>query len=482
MSTAHEYKPTIGVEIHTQLATHTKMFCSCDNNSIKAKPNTNICPVCLAYPGTLPLPNKHAVELAIRLGLGLNAEIARQTKFDRKNYFYPDSPKGYQITQFDQPIVGEGSVEILVDGDFKTVRIERAHMEEDAGKLTHPAGADYSLVDLNRAGTPLVEIVSHPDMHSPQEVKRYLQEVYAIATSLGVTHGDMQHGNFKFDLNVSISNDPDKLGTRTELKNLNSFRNAERALTYEIKRQITEVEKGNTISQETRGWDDAKGVTFSQRSKEEAHDYRYFPEPDIPPLVVTDAMIATEQLVVDATALPIDVRRGLVELDLTADEQDIFVGQSQTSAIFQAARSELAADQAKAIVNWLIGPYQEWLESAEEGVESKLTGDHLAELITLVADGTISSKMAKDIFSEVVAGESPTSVIKRSGVEQISDVTVIQDIIRTAIEANPQAVADFKSGNAKALGFFVGHVMKETKGQANPHVVNQELKAMLEQA
>lgn len=477
-----EYKPTIGVEIHTQLATNTKMFCSCDNDSIEAAPNTHICPVCLAYPGTLPVPNKRAVELAIRLGLGLNAEITRQTKFDRKNYFYPDSPKGYQITQFDQPIVGEGSVEIFVDGKFQTVRIERAHMEEDAGKLTHPAGADYSLVDLNRAGTPLVEIVSHPDMHSPQEVKRYLQEVYAIATSLGVTHGNMQHGNFKFDLNVSISNDPDKLGTRTELKNLNSFRNAERALTYEIKRQIAEVEKGNTITQETRGWDDAKGVTFSQRTKSDAHDYRYFPEPDIPPLVITDAMIATEQLVVDATALPIDVRRGLVELGLTPDEQDIFVGQAQTSSIFQAARADLGEDQAKAIVNWLIGPYQEWLESADEGIESKLTGAHLAELIALVADGTISSKMAKDIFTDVIAGESPSSIIERSGAAQISDVDTIREIIKAAMAQNPQGVADYKAGNAKALGYFVGQVMKETKGQANPQVVNQELKALLESA
>jgi aspartyl-tRNA(Asn)/glutamyl-tRNA(Gln) amidotransferase subunit B len=477
-----DYKPTIGVEIHTQLATDTKMFCSCDNDSIEAAPNTHICPVCLAYPGTLPVPNKRAVELAIRLGLGLNAEITRQTKFDRKNYFYPDSPKGYQITQFDQPIVGEGSVEIFVDGAFQKVRIERAHMEEDAGKLTHPAGADYSLVDLNRAGTPLVEIVSHPDMHSPQEVKRYLQEVYAIATSLGVTHGNMQHGNFKFDLNVSISNDPDVLGTRTELKNLNSFRNAERALTYEIKRQIAEVEKGNKITQETRGWDDAKGVTFSQRSKEEAHDYRYFPEPDIPPLVITDAMIATEQLVVDATALPIDVRRGLVELGLTPDEQDIFVGQAQTSAIFQAARSDLGEDQAKAIVNWLIGPYQEWLESTEEGTESKLTGAHLAELIKLVADGTISSKMAKDIFTDVIAGESPCSIIKRSGATQISDVDTIVGIIKAAMVQNPQGVADYKAGNAKALGYFVGQVMKETQGQANPQVVNQELRALLDSA
>jgi aspartyl-tRNA(Asn)/glutamyl-tRNA(Gln) amidotransferase subunit B len=477
-----DYKPTIGVEIHTQLATDTKMFCSCDNDSIEAAPNTHICPVCLAYPGTLPVPNKRAVELAIRLGLGLNAEITRQTKFDRKNYFYPDSPKGYQITQFDQPIVGEGSVEIFVDGAFQKVRIERAHMEEDAGKLTHPAGADYSLVDLNRAGTPLVEIVSHPDMHSPQEVKRYLQEVYAIATSLGVTHGNMQHGNFKFDLNVSISNDPDVLGTRTELKNLNSFRNAERALTYEIKRQIAEVEKGNKITQETRGWDDAKGVTFSQRSKEEAHDYRYFPEPDIPPLVITDAMIATEQLVVDATALPIDVRRGLVELGLTPDEQDIFVGQAQTSAIFQAARSDLGEDQAKAIVNWLIGPYQEWLESTEEGTESKLTGAHLAELIKLVADGTISSKMAKDIFTDVIAGESPSSIIKRSGATQISDVDTIVGIIKAAMVQNPQGVADYKAGNAKALGYFVGQVMKETQGQANPQVVNQELRALLDSA
>lgn len=230
-----KYTPTIGIEIHTQLATKSKMFCGCDNASVDAEPNTNVCPVCLAMPGSLPVINKGAVELAIRMGYGLNAKIATNTSFDRKNYFYPDSPKGYQITQMDQPIIQNGHVEILINGEFKRIGVHHAHLEEDAGKSTHPQGADYSLVDFNRAGTPLVEIVSDPDMHTPQEAKRYLQEVYAIVTSLGVTHGDLQHGNFKFDLNISVSN-TNKLGTRTELKNLNSFRNAERALTFEIKR------------------------------------------------------------------------------------------------------------------------------------------------------------------------------------------------------------------------------------------------------
>ncbi len=481
-----EYRPTIGIEIHVQLATQSKMFCACDNNSIDASPNTNICPVCLAYPGTLPLPNAQAVALALRLGMGLNAELAEHTKFDRKNYFYPDNPKGYQITQFDQPIVGEGSVEIFINGEFQAVGIERAHLEEDAGKLTHPAGKDYSLVDLNRAGTPLLEIVSKPDMHSPQEARRYLEEIYAIATTLDVTYGDMQHGNMKFDLNVSVSKD-DQLGTRTELKNLNSFRNAERALVYEIDRQIEVLEKGGVIDQETRGFDDAKGKTFSQRSKEEAHDYRYFPEPDIPPLVITNDMLERERKIVKGKALPIVVRRELVSLGLNSDEQDILIGQPATAAVFQSARTD---DQKlnRKLVNWLVGDYQAWMkQQASEVLTTKaatvpFTSASLVELVELELAGEISSKQAKQIFTELCAGaqDAPRAIMQRLGIEQISNEDELATMIEQLIHDNPKAVEDYRSGNAKALGFFVGQIMQRTKGQANPQIVNRLLKTTLD--
>lgn len=483
-----EYKPTIGIEIHVQLATKSKMFCACDNDSKTAEPNTHVCPICLAYPGTLPLPNAQAVQLAIRLGYGLNAKIREHTKFDRKNYFYPDNPKGYQITQFDQPIIEEGYIEILVDGKFCKVRIERAHLEEDAGKLIHPAGKDYSLVDLNRAGTPLLEIVSYPDMHTPYEARRYLEEIYAIATTLGVTHGDMQHGNMKFDLNVSVSRD-DSLGTRTELKNLNSFRNAERALKYEIGRQIEILEKGGDIDQETRGFDDAKGKTFSQRSKEEAHDYRYFPEPDIPPIVVTTAMLEKEAHI-KTIPLPIAIRRELVELGLSVDEQDVLIKQQNTARFFTETRKLVAGKGERKLVNWLVGEYQAWIKAQTAGddnaastINTPFASEQLARLIELELAGDISSSQAKQIFAEICkTDDAPDEIMQRMGIEQISDEGALVEIVEAIIKANPQAVADYQAGQAKALGFFVGQAMKETKGQANPQVVNKIVRATLESA
>ncbi|MEI7818575.1 MAG: Asp-tRNA(Asn)/Glu-tRNA(Gln) amidotransferase subunit GatB [bacterium] len=482
-----DYKPTIGIEIHVQLATKSKMFCSCDNDSIHVEPNTNVCPICLAYPGTLPLPNKHAVELAIRMGLGLNAKIGRDTKFDRKNYFYPDSPKGYQITQFDQPIVETGSVEIYIDEEFRTIGLERAHIEEDAGKLTHPAGKDYSLVDLNRAGTPLLEIVSKPDMHTPQEARRYLQEVYAIATSLGVTHGDMQHGNMKFDLNISMSNDPSVLGTRTELKNLNSFRNAERALTYEIARQTDILEAGDSVKQETRGWDDAKSITFSQRGKEEAHDYRYFPEPDIPPLLITDEMI--EQQKQHIGIMPIAVRKQLVELGLNVEEQDILIGQPFTCRLFAEARDGLDETATRKLINLLVGDYQAWIKSKSGEdvdltlIEPPFSAVYIGSLASKLASGELSSKMGKQVFTMMCeTGDNPDTIIDREGLSQVSDESELQSMIVKIVAVNQAAVNDYKSGNAKALGFFVGQIMQHTKGQANPQIVNKLLKSILDQA
>lgn len=473
------YIPTIGIEIHTQLATATKMFCSCASDDRGAMPNTNVCPVCLALPGALPVPNRRAVELAIKLGLGLNATVNEVSKFDRKNYFYPDSPKGYQITQMDLPIVTNGSVEVLIDGEFRKIRVNRAHLEEDAGKSIHPAGKKHSLVDLNRAGTPLLEIVSEPDMHTPLEAKRYLQEIYNVATSLGVTRGDLQHGNFKFDLNVSVSTDPKKLGTRTELKNLNSFRHAEKALAYEIDRQIELLEKGEEIVQETRGYNDAKGITVSQRGKEEAHDYRYFPEPDIPPVVVTKSMIEAAKS--EITVLPIEVRRELIELGLNVDEQDVLIGQVQTMEIFQSARDKLNNSKLnKKLVNWLVGDYQAWL--TEHSIEqSKLSGNNLAELVKLIDAGTISNAIAKDIFSEVVLGETPQGLVDQKGLAQVSDDGEIEKIIREVVVANPQAKADFAAGKPQAVGFLMGQVMKASHGQANPSKAQALLATILQE-
>lgn len=474
---SRQYLPTIGIEIHVQLATKSKMFCACDNESRSSKPNTNICPVCLGLPGTLPVINKSAVEMAIKFGLATGAKIAWEdglTKFDRKNYFYPDLPKGYQISQFDQPIVHDGAVEILIDGEFLKIGLERAHLEEDAGKLIHPAGVDYSLVDLNRAGTPLLEIVSHPAMHSAEQAKRYLQEIYNIAMSLGITDGDMEHGNFKFDLNISLSDDPKKLGKKVELKNLNSFRNAERALNYEIKRQTELLEKGETIDQETRGWHDAKAITFSQRGKEEAFDYRYFPEPDLPPLLIKEAMI--EQLRQKLpNRFPIDIRRILHQDGLSEKEQDILVTQPATFEIYEQAVEKTESESDKKMVkNLLIGEYQAWL-AENPNKKSALSGENLAALVSLVSLGEISSKIAKDIFPEMIGGQAPTEIVKSRGLTQISDEAELEKIIKNLIDENPKAVADYRAGQEKALGFFVGAVMKATKGQANPGKVNQIL-------
>lgn len=471
-----QYKPTIGIEIHAQLATNSKMFCGCNNDSRGALPNTNICPVCLALPGTLPVINKGAIDMAIKLAKGFNAEVARTTSFDRKNYFYPDSPKGYQITQMDQPIIKNGYVEILVGGEFKKIGIHHAHLEEDAGKLTHPDGADYSLVDFNRAGTPLTEIVSEPDIKSTEQAKRYLQEVYNIVTSLGVCNGDMEHGNFKFDLNVSIS-DSSTLGTRTELKNLNSFRNAERALNYEIARQIAVLESGGVIEQETRGWNDTKAVTFSQRSKEQANDYRYFPEPDLPPITLSQSYI--DQVQSQITVLPIDVRKDLVNLNLNADEQDVLLAQPATIAIFKDAESALKKPELiKKAVNWLVGDYQSILATNKK---PHLTGERLAELIELVESGVISSKIAKSIFADIVAGAKPSDIVAQKGLKQVSDDSELENIIKKIILDNPKPVDDYRSGNARVLGFFVGEVMKQTKGQANPSKVNQLMIKLLKE-
>lgn len=466
-----DYIATIGIEIHVQLNTKSKMFCPCDNDSVNAKPNTHICPVCMGYPGTLPVANRRAIEDAIKIGLSLNAKITKFTKFDRKNYFYPDLPKGYQISQFDQPIVGSGYVEILIDNKFKKIEINRAHLEEDAAKLIHPVGADYSLVDFNRSGTPLVEIVSEPDISTPIEAKRYLQEIYNIVMSLGITNGDMEHGNFKFDLNVSVREKGQKeLGNKVELKNLNSFRNAQRALTFEIHRQTELLKEGSAVEQETRGWDDAKAHTYPQRTKEESHDYRYFPEPDLPPLTIDKKTV--ESVKKSINILPIDVRKELQEIGLSAEKQDILVSQPYTAEVFNNCYKILGANHSKTAANWLVGDYQALL-SNEGSIQSKLTGENLAELIKMVEDNKISTKIAKEIFADVAKGKKPSEIVEEKKLSQMSDANKLEDLVSKIIKENPQAKKDYNSGKQQALGFVVGQVMKQTKGQANPRMVNQ---------
>lgn len=466
------YITNIGVETHIQLNTASKMFCPCDNDSRSAEPNTNICPICLGFPGTLPVPNYGAIERVLKLGLAIHAQkIIGTTKFDRKNYFYPDLPKGYQISQYDEPIVAEGYVEILTGGQFKKIGIERAHLEEDAAKLIHQPGTDFSLVDFNRAGTPLVEMVSRPEMTSPAEAKRYLQEVYNLVMALGICHGDMEHGNFKFDLNVSVRPAEQKdLGSKAELKNLNSFRNAERALTYEIKRQTELLDRGEKVIQETRGWNDTKRVTFTQRIKEEASDYRYFPEPDIPPLVITGELIEKIKKQMPEV-MPIEVRRQLVELGVATDDQDLLIEQPVMFKIFEEARQLLKKPElVKKAANWLVGPTQALKIPAKKLL---LTGEKLADMITMIDENVISSKMANDNFAYIATTtENMSTIIKLKNLTQISDSVELEKIITKVIADNPQAKTDYQAGKSQAQAFLIGQVMKLTKGQANPGKVS----------
>jgi aspartyl-tRNA(Asn)/glutamyl-tRNA(Gln) amidotransferase subunit B len=474
-----KYEAVIGMEIHVQLNTKSKIFCSCDNDARGKAPNTTICPVCTGQPGTLPVLNRRAVELALRAGLALNAKIATRTKFDRKNYFYPDLPKGYQITQFDEPIIGKGEVSVpLGDGEF-TVRITRAHLEEDAGKLTHPAGSAYSLVDLNRAGTPLIEIVSEPDIRTPAQAKVYAQEVYNLMRYAGVSDADLYHGNMRFDVNISVRPEGSEvLGTRAEVKNLNSFRAVEKAAEYEYNRQVELLENGHEVIQETRGWDDAKSKTFSQRSKEEAHDYRYFPEPDLPPLVITDQIV--EEAKRSMPMMPGEIRRILKENNFFSSEIETIVSNMSSYTILKVL--EKAPKNAKTAAHWMITDVPKFLESSEN---MRLPSDEeLIDLAEAYKTSKLSSSGAKAVLKEIMRDTSlityKTSfksnileTAEKLGLIQVSDEGAIGSIVKRVIEANPKPVADYRAGQENALKFLVGQVMKESKGAANPQVANE---------
>ncbi len=476
-----KYEVVIGIECHVQLATKSKLFCGCDNDSRDAEPNTHVCEVCLGLPGTLPVLNKRAVELGIRTGLALGAKYPANmhTKFDRKNYFYPDLPKGYQITQFDEPIVPGGEVTFPLDSRTVRVGITRAHLEEDAGKLTHPEGADHSLVDLNRAGTPLLEIVSEPDMRSAAEAKGYAQELYNLVRYAGVSDANLYYGNMRFDVNVSVRLvGAAEFGIRTETKNLNSFRAIERAVEYETRRQIVLVEGGDRVRQETRGWNEAKQETYAMRSKEDADEYRYFPEPDVPPLVVTAEMVEAARN--ELGLLPADLRAELAAAKLPEAESEALVAEPELAALWHQVVS-LDAKAARFTLNWLMGDQVKLAEAHDQTVgQSKVEAATLVAVAELVAGGSLSSSNAKALLAHLWEhGGDPSAQAKALNLLQESNEDELAKVVDEVIAENAQAAADYKSGNERALGALVGQAMKKTQGKGNPPVINKLLKERL---
>lgn len=467
-----QYIATIGVECHVQLKTKTKLFAAVSNDARDSKPNTLISHICLGMPGSLPVLNEEAVSLATRMAFALNTYPEKFSKFDRKHYFYPDLPKGYQISQFELPIIANGHVEIEVDGKIKKINITRAHLEEDAGKNIHPSGKDYSLVDLNRAGTPLLEIVSEPEMHTPAEVKAYAQELYLLAKYSEVSDADLYHGNMRFDVNVSVSKDPKQLGTRSETKNLNSFKSVEKAVEFEIIRQIELLEKGEKIIQETRGWDDAKQKTFSQRNKEESHDYRYMPEPDVPPIVLTDKYIANIEK--QMPVLPDELRTALKNLGLDTAAINVLISDKPNAILINTIPNK---EHAKRIANWVINTYD---PDADNSGEIDIDIEKVIKLSQMVADNKVSSTAAKEIWLQLTkSGIDPQAIAKERNLLQVSDEGAIEKIVIQVLAENKQAGEDVKKGETKAIGFLVGQVMKETKGQANPQLAQKLIKQRL---
>lgn len=476
------FETVVGLEVHVELKTKSKIFCSCAN-TFGSEPNTNVCPVCSGFPGMLPVLNRQVVEYAMMTGLALNCEIAEFSKFDRKNYFYPDLPKAYQISQYDLPVCLRGYLDIeLPGGDKKRIGITRAHMEEDAGKLVHQGDittTPFSLVDLNRSGVPLLEIVSEPDMRSPQEARAYLEKLRSILLFVGVSDCKMQEGSLRCDANVSVRPmGQAEFGTRAEVKNLNSFRALEKAIEFEVKRQIEALEDGETIVQETRTWDEDKQVTRSMRSKEDAHDYRYFPEPDLPPLKISRSWV--EQIKQTLPELPDQAQKRLVEeYGLPSYDAALITLSPEYLAFFDQCIN--AYPQPKAVANWMMGEFNRLLnQNGLELNESRLKPVHLVEMLKLLDQGAISGKMAKGIFEEMfVTGKGAGDIIKEKGLVQISDQSELLPMIEMIVAENPKVVQDYKSGKEKAFGFFVGQIMRATKGQANPALVNQLLKDVL---
>jgi aspartyl-tRNA(Asn)/glutamyl-tRNA(Gln) amidotransferase subunit B len=471
-----QYTATIGIECHVQLKTKTKLFSGADNDARVATPNTLVNHIDFGLPGALPVLNAEAVPLAARAAFALDSAPQKFSKFDRKHYFYPDLPMGYQITQFDEPIILGGHVTFSLDGETKTVGITRAHLEADAGKSTHPAGKDYSLVDLNRAGTPLLEIVSEPDMHTAAEAKGYARELYLRMKYADVSDANLYYGNMRFDVNVSVSK-TGSLGTRTETKNLNSFKSVEKAVEYEISRQISELEKGNVIVQETRGWDDAALKTFSQRTKEDAHDYRYFPDPDLPPVTLTDEQITAFKA--DMPKLPNDYREIFSQIGLTIEVIEDIIAVPETAMTLGRVYELADASHAKRVAFWLLQPQAENDEDTELA-ERKGSDEQLIALSQMVADNKLSSTAAKEVLAELFkGGDDPEKIADSKNLLQVSDEGAIADIVAKVLTDNPKAAEDVRNGEMKAIGFLTGQVMKQSQGKANPALAQELIKKQL---
>ncbi|MEK6606905.1 MAG: Asp-tRNA(Asn)/Glu-tRNA(Gln) amidotransferase subunit GatB [Myxococcota bacterium] len=470
-----DFEPVIGLEVHCQLRTRTKLFCGCATG-FGAEANTQVCPVCLGLPGVLPVTNGRAIELALRMAIATGGRVRAHSRFARKNYFYPDLPKGYQISQFDEPLVDGGVVEFEHDGALRKIGLVRIHVEDDAGKSFHLEGHPTSLVDFNRAGMPLIEVVSQPELRSPEEAAEYLRAMRTLVRFLDVCDGNMDEGSLRCDANVSVRPRGAPLGTRVEIKNMNSFRHVERALRFEIDRQIAAIGRGEKILQQTRLWDTERGVTEPMRSKEEAHDYRYFPDPDLPPIVVTDAML-------DA------VRRAMPELPRARRERFVAGGLSPYDAGVLCAERELAdyfegvvrhGADAKKAANFIMTEVLSRLADAREAAAAPVAPAALAELLALQEAGTISGKIAKDVFSKMWdSGKGARAIVEAEGLVQVRDAAAIEEVCRRVIDAGPKEADSYRAGKTKVFGFFVGQVMKETHGKADPALVNEILKKLL---
>lgn len=475
-----KYEMTIGIECHVQLATATKLFSGADNDARDKSPNSVVSPIDFGLPGMLPVLNREAVNLAIKAGKALNAPIAHVSRFDRKHYFYPDLPKGYQTTQMYEPIIQAGYIDApLEDGASVRVRIHHAHMEEDAGKLTHFDG--HTLVDLNRAGTPLIEIVSEPDIHSAAAAKAYANELYRLMTYAGVTHGDLYHGNMRFDVNLSVAlKGSTELGTRAEVKNLNSFRSVEKAAEYEFRRQVERLENGERVVQETRGWDDAKLITTSQRSKEDAQDYRYMPDADIPPIVLTAEEIAKVQATVPH--LPPFYREEWKSIGFDETVINALLGSRETAELVQRIFDQAGAGAARRVALWLLMTLGD--SSADETIRSTITvpEEYLIQLAAMVDDDKLSSTAAKEVFMEMlISQESPEAIAERKNLLQVSDEGAIAAIVDEVLAdpASAKAIEDIRNGNDKVIGFLVGQIMKKSQGKANPALAQKLIRERL---